>query len=131
MDHHKPLLKNEHRATFERAGPKLQLRRDDIKRVTMTLQSFLKTLKATKRTYPCSIYNLLICSSSTTQSPNSPEKPISDLSLSTLRRIVSDPDIKSSKTHLFSLSDPISEVLTRAEAAETRHSQVPFSRYRL
>lgn len=66
----------------------------------MTLQSFLKTLKATKRTYPCSIYNL-ICSSSTTQSPNSPEKPISDLSLSTLRRIVSDPDIKSSKRVSF------------------------------
>ncbi|KAG2327404.1 hypothetical protein Bca4012_036405 [Brassica carinata] len=67
----------------------------------MTLQSFLKTLKTTKRTYPSSIYNLLICSSSTTQSLGSPEKPVSDLSLSTLRRIVSDPDIKSRKCVSF------------------------------
>nr|VDC98523.1 unnamed protein product [Brassica rapa] len=67
----------------------------------MTLQSFLKTLKTTKRTYPSSIHNLLICSSSTTQCPTSPEKPISDLTLSTLRRIVSDPDIKSSKRVSF------------------------------
>ncbi|CAA7049018.1 unnamed protein product [Microthlaspi erraticum] len=65
----------------------------------MTLQSFLRTLKTAKRTYPFSVYNLLIFSSSINQTSDlhSPTKPISDLNLSTLGRILSDPDIKSWK----------------------------------
>ncbi|CAN8247193.1 unnamed protein product [Cochlearia groenlandica] len=67
----------------------------------MTLQSFLKTLKTSKRTYPFSVYKLLIDSSSSSssisQSLDSPEKSLSDLNLSTLRRVLSDPDVKSWK----------------------------------
>ncbi|ESQ51270.1 hypothetical protein EUTSA_v10016624mg [Eutrema salsugineum] len=63
----------------------------------MTLQSFLKTLKTAKRTYPFSIYKLLIDSSSINQALDSPKQPLSDLNLSTLRRILSDPDVKSWK----------------------------------
>ncbi|XP_010510703.1 PREDICTED: pentatricopeptide repeat-containing protein At2g28050 [Camelina sativa] len=63
----------------------------------MTLQSFLKTLKTAKRTYPFSINKLLLDSSSINQTLDSPEKPLSDLNLSTFRRILSDPDVKSWK----------------------------------
>ncbi|VVB01771.1 unnamed protein product [Arabis nemorensis] len=65
----------------------------------MTLQSFLKTLKTAKRTYPFSVYKLLIYSSSINQSLefDSPKKPLFDLNLSTFRRILSDPFIKSWK----------------------------------
>ncbi|CAH8263961.1 unnamed protein product [Arabidopsis lyrata] len=63
----------------------------------MTLQSFLKTLKTAKQTYPFSIYKLLLNSSSINQTLDSSENPLSDLNLSTFRRILSDPDIKSWK----------------------------------
>ncbi|EOA29351.1 hypothetical protein CARUB_v10025637mg [Capsella rubella] len=63
----------------------------------MTLQRFLKTLKTAKRTYPFSVYKLLLDSSSTIQTLDSPEKPLSDLNLSTIRRILSDPNVKSWK----------------------------------
>ncbi|KAL1209525.1 Pentatricopeptide repeat-containing protein [Cardamine amara subsp. amara] len=63
----------------------------------MTLQSFSKTLKTAKQTYPFSIYKLLLCSSSINQTHDSPKTQLSDLNLSTFRRILSDPDIKSCK----------------------------------
>ncbi|CAH2060362.1 unnamed protein product [Thlaspi arvense] len=63
----------------------------------MTLKSLLKTLKTAKRTYPFSVHKLLIDSSSINQTLDSPKQPISDLNPSTLRRIISDPDVKSWK----------------------------------
>ncbi|KAG7642335.1 Pentatricopeptide repeat [Arabidopsis suecica] len=63
----------------------------------MTPQCFLKTLKTAKQTYTFLIYKLLLNSSSINQTLASPETPLSDLNLSTLRRILSDPDIKSWK----------------------------------